>query len=207
MLIPFQNVVAQYPDPRITGILHVGGHLAEEHDDYAAQGVTNVVWVEADPEKAKLIQNRYGQTTVAGVVGDEDGEEVTFHIANNGQSSSIYEFGTHLTAHPEVRYVGTEERVSDTLQTLLASAGLNVEEEKLNFLNLDIQGAELKALRGLGDDLRFFDFIYAEVNREELYIGCARVEEIDEFLSDYDRVQTEWTPFGWGDALYVRKAS
>jgi hypothetical protein len=71
--------------------------------------------------------------------------------------------------------------------------------------NFDIQGAELLALKGGKDSLQHVDCLYLEVNDREVYIGCARVEEIDRFLSDFTRVWTRITPHGWGDALYVRK--
>lgn len=201
MLIPFSTIVQKYPDPKITGILHVGGHLAEEFEAYRQEGITNVIWVEADADRSNQIGDITGQTCYTAVVSDKDGELVTFHEANNGQSSSILELGTHLTAHPEVHYV----REVKCFTTTLATALDEMQPEGLNFLNLDIQGAELKALQGLGSYLSDFDYIYAEVNREELYLGGAFIGQIDEFLEDFDRVDTVWTQFGWGDALFVRK--
>jgi hypothetical protein len=45
------------------------------------------------------------------------------------------------------------------------------------------------------------------VNRDEVYENNAYIEELDEFLSEYemDRVETDWSGGIWGDALYVRK--
>jgi hypothetical protein len=77
----------------------------------------------------------------------------------------------------------------------------------LDFLNIDLQGAELKALKGMGEVLRQFKWAYLEVNKAELYKGCALVEDIDMYLLGYGfkRVETKWTGADWGDALYVKQ--
>jgi hypothetical protein len=75
-----------------------------------------------------------------------------------------------------------------------------------NFWNFDIQGAELLALKGATDWLPYADALYLEVNEKELYKKCGLIGDIDAFLKPYHfkRVITDITPYGWGDALYVR---
>jgi hypothetical protein len=71
-----------------------------------------------------------------------------------------------------------------------------------------VQGAELQAIKGMGDLVLAVDAIYSEVNKEELYEGCAVIHEIDEYLKkfNFERVATRWVlGKGWGDALYVNK--
>ena len=80
-----------------------------------------------------------------------------------------------------------------------------IDVSKYNFLNLDIQGAELLALKGFGDLLVGIDYIYTEVNETDIYKDCALIGEIDQYLSDFERVETAMTEFKWGDALYRRK--
>ena len=76
-----------------------------------------------------------------------------------------------------------------------------------NFLNIDIQGAELLALKGMGNIINYFNYVYLEVNQEYVYKNCALVNEIDKYLSKYNfvRVETSWTKAQWGDALYIKK--
>ena len=76
-----------------------------------------------------------------------------------------------------------------------------------NFLNIDIQGAELLALKGMGDLIKEYDYLYLEVNSEEVYMGCGLITEIDIYLEKYNfkRVETKWWGnAGWGDAFYIR---
>jgi len=58
----------------------------------------------------------------------------------------------------------------------------------------------------MGEELHKINYAYLEVNRDELYKGCARVDEIDSYLSGYGlhRREMEMTNFGWGDAYYSR---
>lgn len=77
---------------------------------------------------------------------------------------------------------------------------------RYDFINLDIQGAELLALKGATSILPFVKAIYTEVNEKELYEGCALIEELDAYLKQngFTRILTNMTKHGWGDALYIR---
>jgi hypothetical protein len=77
-----------------------------------------------------------------------------------------------------------------------------------NFLNFDIQGAELKALKGMESYLDKVDYLYTEVNSDYVYKECALIGELDEYLLKFGlhRVETKWCgEFRWGDAFYIRK--
>ena len=62
---------------------------------------------------------------------------------------------------------------------------LGVDPAGYNFVNLDIQGYELQALRGMTSQLRYADYVYTEVNFRDVYAGCARMAEVDDFLAGY----------------------
>ena len=74
-------------------------------------------------------------------------------------------------------------------------------------MNLDIQGAELLALKGSNKILQSIKAIYTEINYDEIYKDCALIDELDEYLKKFNfkRVFTT-TPESeyWGDALYLR---
>ncbi len=78
-----------------------------------------------------------------------------------------------------------------------------------NFLNMDTQGYELKILQGGAETLKAIDYVYSEVNRDEIYEGNARIEQLDAFLHEFQRVETFWCNGGvsgtWGDAFWIRK--
>ena len=134
----------------------------------------------------------------------EDEAVLEMHIASNGESSSLLEFEEHLNEHPKVKMVGTTQVTGIRVDTLMDRWGFD--PTKFNFVNIDIQGSELCALRGMTGVLHHFNYLYLEVNEKHLYKNCCLVGELDEFLADYDfhRVKTKMTKHGWGDALYIR---
>lgn len=205
-LIEFSDLARKHRRP-VTGVIHVGAHLGEEAEIYAAQGVTDVVWVEGNPDLiAQLTENvaRYGHIVIAGLVSETDDTPVEFNIANNGYSSSLLELGTHTTAHPDVFFTETKHLVAHRLDTLLERAGVDL--SRFNYLCMDLQGAELMCLRGAPNALGVVDYVYTEINEDELYVGCARIPDLDAFLAAFDRVETEMAEGkGWGEALYVRR--
>ena len=188
-------------------LLHIGAHLGEEAAEYDKAGFP-VWWVEANPEvlpklRANLAQYPE-QYVIEGLIADRDDEILRFHITNyDGMSSSIFQFDKHPIYSPDTVFVNEREIVATTIRTLCDQYDI-----KPDFLNLDIQGAELLALRGAGDVLRGVKWIYTEVSTDTVYAGGAQMSEIDEFLSpDFVRVETDLGMHGGshGDAFYVRR--
>ncbi len=208
MLMPMKKLVRRYR-LRPAGVIHVGAHLAEEREAYESAGVQRVVWIEANPnlipELTRRAAGRMATRVVQAVLSNRDGETATLHLASNGQSSSILAPARHLAHHPKVTFDQTVALPATTFRTLVAQEQIDL--AGYDFLNLDIQGAELLALEGFGDLVRGFRAIYSEVNTGELYRGCARLEELDAWLQErgFRRAATEMTRHEWGDALYLAK--
>lgn len=210
MLIPFDQLWKRY---RITseGVLHLGAHLGQEALAYAALGVRRVVWVEALPDiharLAERVAQYPGSVALRACLSEADGDKVTFRRANNeSQSSSFLEFGTHAQEYPGTKFVEEIEMLTSRVDTLLREYEITIGTGW--FLNVDLQGAELKALKGMGKLLWNFDFAYVEVNEKELYKGCPMVCEIDSYLDKFGFAGAETKMMkatGWGDKLYVRK--
>ena len=184
MLIPFKELCLKYR-LKITGIIHLGAHLLEERGDYENEGISNVIWVEGNPEiyqqGLKLLKDYKNHQLYNYLIADKDGAEVTFNIANSSQSSSIFEFDKHKEYHPDIEYVGKIVLKTATMKSILSEN--NIDIGNYNFLNLDLQGAELLALKSFGDLLNHIEFIYTEVNVASTYIDNPFLNEIDEYLS------------------------
>ena len=139
------------------------------------------------------------------LIDSEDNKEVTFHISNNGESSSILEFGTHLNHHPHVHYVSSIIQKTTRLDTWIEKNHIPI--ETLNFINLDIQGVELRALKSMEKYLKYIDYIYTEVNSEEVYKECDLIGSIDSYLIQFGFQRTDsriYKQYGWGDAFYMK---
>jgi len=191
----------------VTGVFHIGAHECEELDGYNSIGLTanDIIWIDALDSKVEYAKNKGIPNVYKAVITDKDDEDVTFNISNNGQSSSVLEFGTHSNEHPSVVYVDKILEKTTTIDTFFDKN--NIDCSKYNFWNFDIQGAELMALKGSINSIKHVKVLYLEVNEKELYKNCGLIHEIDTFLEDYKfkRVVTNMTPYGWGDALYIRE--
>lgn len=185
------------------GVVHVGAHQAEEALAYRKYNWGQVLWIDALQENVDYIKNLSSCKSdlwVQALVWSENNLQLRFNVATNGQSSSSFEFGKHSSYHPEVKVQEIIQLKTTRLDKILADSF------QYDFLNLDIQGAELEALKGLGEKINSFKFIYTEVNNEKIYQDIPLVNDLDEFLKlkNFKRIITKWTDSGWGDALYLR---
>lgn len=201
-----QLAKSYYMNP--TAILHIGAHLAEEAEEYFRLGDPRVVWVEANPRVIPRIESairRYrNQEVICALITDRDGERRTFNVTNyDGMSSSVFEFDKHVIYSPDTVFT---ERIQ--LETLTVDSLCERMSFQPDLLCMDIQGAELLALRGAEYTLPSVKWIYAEVSTDTVYAGGAQMKDIDQFLSAYGflRRVTDLSMHGGthGDALYVR---
>ncbi len=203
MLIPLETLIKKY-NIKFEGILHVGAHECEELTEYEKYLPRNkILWVEAMPEKVLQNRTKYSDLLIHNAVVSDVEEDVKFYISNNGQSSSMLELGLHKLFYPSIKYTHFFETRTKLLKDFISNYNI-----KYNFLNFDIQGAELKALKGMEPYLSSVDYIYTEVNADYVYKDCAIITEIDEYLIQFGlhRVETEWAGYAqWGDAFYIRK--
>lgn len=207
MLIKFSDIVNKYGKPN--GIVHIGAHLMEEREDYISQGLNNTIWIEANPSVYRNIDfindGTYSEKAFNYAISDIDDQVFSLNVTNNGQSSSILELDKHKLHHPHIYVTEVIDVKSKRIDTLFKEN--NIDANEYDFVNLDIQGAELLAIKGFGDLINNFKYIYTEVNTNHLYKDCALVDDIDNYLTKYGfiRVETSMTEYEWGDALYIKK--
>ncbi|MEK7669389.1 MAG: FkbM family methyltransferase [Patescibacteria group bacterium] len=210
MYIKIQSLVKKHCI-KINGVVHLGAHQAEEAPDYQEVGVPKVIWVEGNPELIPTLEKKlkeYPNQFVYNIlVSDSDNQKINFNIMNNLQSSSILELGTHKKHHPSVKVHHTLPLKTHRLDTFFTNNNIDISD--CNFLNIDIQGAELLAIKGLGDYLQHFDYIYTEINIGKVYKNCPVLFELDTYLHQHGfiRAETYLTPWQWGDAFYIKQNS
>ena len=187
------------------GVLHVGAHLGEESKAYDTHGWQPVIWIEAQPSLVKSLQlslDLSKNTVIEAAIWHESDKKLRLHVASNSMSSSLLELGSHAKSYPDIIYLEDIEVSTKRLDSIIKK------EEMPNFINIDIQGAELPAIKSLGALIDNVDFIFVEVNRKQVYRDCTTVKELDEYLNqiNFQRATTRWYfRQGWGDALYIRR--
>jgi FkbM family methyltransferase len=203
LIIPIEQAVGRY-GLELGVVLHLGAHLGEEAGEYHRAGARQVFWVEADPaviDRLAAAVQPYGDVAIQALIADRDDEDVSFFVASNdGKSSSMLEMLTHREAHPDVSVVGQKTLRTTTVDTLCDRVGIR----GVTLVTMDLQGAELLAVRGASSTLATARYVYTEVNVDELYVGAATIESLDQALAGFVRQETALTPHGWGDALYIR---
>ena len=203
MLLSFTGLRKKY-NMDVQGIIHIGGHYGEEIDEYVRNGIQEIVIFEPLSDSFDILCENI-QELNANIIahqvalGPEETTATMYVSDNEKQSSSLLKPKVHITHHPHVKFPETEDVEVKVLD--------DFDYTKYNFINMDVQGYELEVLKGATETLKHVDYVYCEVNRDEVYEGNAYVEELDEFLSAYgmERVETSWEGQIWGDALYIKK--
>ena len=191
------------------GVIHIGAFDGKEFLKYESMGIKNVIFIEANPLLAEGLSNKFIDNENVQVfscaISDSNGVS-RFYVTSSDQSSSLLKLNKHKEIYPGIVETCDFDVETKTLEALCIEN--NIDLTLYNILNIDIQGAELRAFMGAGRILDNIDLINTEVNYEELYFGCALIGELDEFLEQrgFTRKETT-TPYhsSWGDALYIRK--
>ena len=203
------------PKKAFRGCVHVGAFVGCEREIYRRHGISPVAWFEADPATyARLVANVValdGHTTHNLLLGDVDKPAVRFNVTskpgvggNNG-SSSFLDLGKHAEHHPHITVTKQLSLPMKRFDTFVAEARFDV--APYNLLNVDVQGAELHVIKGMGDLIDGFDYVIAEVNEAELYKGGALLGELKDYLETrgFEMAVKNINRYEYGDALFVRK--
>ena len=192
-----------------TTVLHIGANSGQEVAKYEKLGLTGF-HVEAIPDifsildgKCRLTNN---QKAINVCVSDEIGKNISFNIASNGaQSSSIFPLGRHASEYPNIKYTTTVSLSTDTIDHLIKT---NIIPGDVNFVVIDVQGAEMLVLMGSQNLLLSPDLIglVVEVSAEPLYEGGASFMQVNEYLNKckFFLQGVNFNNHGWGDAVYLR---
>lgn len=203
MILELSGLIKKY-NMNISGVIHIGAHYGEEVSNYVNLGIDDIVLFEPLKENFEILKNNVSDSSANIIghcvaLGNKNQNVNMFLSSNNLESSSVLKPKIHLDLHPEVIFSGEETVEMKRLDGFLF--------KNYNFINIDVQGYEMEVLKGAEKTLENIDYLYCEVNRNEVYEGNAYIEEIDNYLLNYNmrRVETFWWYDGpWGDALYIK---
>lgn len=192
------------------GAIHVGAYEAEERKWYYQMGIEPVYYIEANPEKSKIIQDNIrpyeNQYFIHQAISDVDGE-MDFYVSSNGQSSSLL----FPNLRPEI-YDNQSHTISDVikvktrpLRDVVNLFGIDMGE--INFLSIDTEGSELNILKSLGGLINKLEYIVCEYHTHENYFGCPMVEDLINYVKQFGFEEVVRADSGeeWGDILFKRK--
>lgn len=179
------------------GVIHVGAHHGEEAEYYDSHGVATVAWIEAEPDAFDVLSRRVaslpGHHCIEALAGERDDEERAFYRhrfpggAKRGFCSTLPWRDERRRADPVLSRLETFEvrpmRVS-TVATALRERGLS--PSMFQYLAINVQGAEIMVLRGLGEYLPAIEWIYCEAELDRAssrYEGAPVITEVADWLA------------------------
>lgn len=200
MQVSIKEGLAEYNIPMI-GIIHVGINTGQEIPEYLTMG-NRILGIDATQEHITMLKRMYPALKFEyAAVADYDGEIELNVATNNGESSSILLPKIHNDVYTWIKF---EEKRMVPCRTL---SSIVENPELYNVMCMDIQGAEMLALKGYKKNLNFLDMIVTEYSLVELYEGCVLKKDLDEYLEMYGFtcVAANLEHATWGDAMYVKK--
>lgn len=199
---------------KINGIIHIGAGSGAELREYRKTKIDNFLMIEPDIDSyRKLLLRKYYYSLVFKkniftencLITDKTKSDVPFRLMNVKDCNSIFDLHLHKKIYPKIHVKKIVNLKSKTLNSLFEQK-YNITD--FNFINIDIQGAELLAFKGADEILGKIEGIYTEVNFEELYKDCALIDQIDQYLKrfKFKRIYTNNEMHSsWGDALYIKE--
>lgn len=208
-------------------IVDVGARALESEDHIYAPLINGKLdWrcIGFEPQMHRLQERAHAEsnpnlTLIDAFIGD--GSEAVFHVVNDDGSSSLLDLNLSFNAPfddiSKMRVVSKESVKTVTLDDALHK------EEYIDFLKLDIQGFEWRALRGAEGVLKRTNVVHCEVLFGPQYIESNYFRDIDTLLSDagfefvdfshLNRYHYVKVPFQtearerliWADAVFFKK--
>lgn len=191
-----------------------------------------IVAFDLEDKKILTSNDHFSLTLVDKIISDTQGPK-DFYIPKRDSGSSLYPFNTKYTYLHHKNYHQLDKKIkveTTTLETLIENNSI----QPADMIKMDIQGAELSALKGLGKYLDSVHVLEIEVELLEVYDGQPTYGEIHQFLTsaglhlqdmhlsksfltngkkenyyqkkiNRNQVNAGWTPQVYaGDALYVK---
>jgi FkbM family methyltransferase len=204
MILNLDTLKRRY-DLKIQGVIHVGAHTGEEHDDYKRLGIENLVYFEPVKNIFEILKKRVGNDAKLYnlALGNENRDiEMFVEKIDRYGCSSILKPSSNYSHIPFLKnQKATMKRLDDI--------GL---DRCYNFLNIDVQGYELEVLKGSKETLNSIDYIMCEINRitprKKLdYHNASLIEDLCSFLGQYGfmLVEEDWAGVSWGDGFFIKR--
>jgi FkbM family methyltransferase len=123
-------------------------------------------------EQLRAVTSKLGNATYcSALVAAEPGRKVIFY--QHETASSLFRFPTAMSPT-------AVEKSTTTLDTILTEHNI----QKVDFLKLDIQGAELDALKGGTRALNTAAVVLLELSVDDTYVGAPHASDVIAFMRD-----------------------
>jgi len=150
---------------------------------------------EPDPRAASCFKQKIGNRPEVNfyeyAISDKNGEE-TFYMSSGQESAmmpqgwdcsgSIRKPKNHLKVHPWCKFEKTMIVKTKTLDTWCREKAIN----RIDFIWMDVQGAEIDVIRGGRNALKNTRYLYTEYSNKELYQGQLSLKQLLKELVEFE---------------------
>lgn len=176
------------------GIIHMGGHRGQEAAIYDWFN-KKTIWIEANPNILDDLKDNvelyFNQKVIHALLSNKDKVLTRFYLSSNdAASSSLFKFGTG-DLHSAIRMTNFIELETIKFDSMVEAKRIDINE--YDFWVMDLQGAELLALKGSINSLKKCKFIYAEISKVDIYENGAQWHELKNFLN-FHKFSPVWEP-------------
>jgi len=154
------------------------------------------------------LENRTNQIRIHECIASNENGHAKFFISEYndrdgiGGSSSLLEPHLHLKEFPHVKFDKSKPMKTCRLDSLIEEGLIQVP----HFIHLDVQGAELMVLQGLGIYIDQVQAIWMEVERKELYKGQPLIDEVSKFMLKAGfQLKVDTVEEVYGDQLWTQR--
>lgn len=224
-LIPFSETGLDEGLVRFLGrdapinLVDIGASSGEFTNTIAAYcGLRHALLIEPQPSRAAQLSKRYHddrftieQCAASDITGTSEMEILAFDYASSLLPLKRADFGVKNIFDVSVRgRISVQVRRVDDIVATLPWAS-----ERIDLLKIDVQGAELLALKGAVDTLKRINMIWTEISFRPIYDGSALFPDIHTFLTEAGFILL-WLSQGFrgengellqGDALFAKPKS
>jgi FkbM family methyltransferase len=215
-----------FPDGTKINVLDIGAAFIGETPPYQPlieAGVVRLFGFEPDPQACARLNKEYGKPHQFFQCFAGDGRPATYYETNWGPTGSLYP--------PNSRLLQKFQNLAEVV-TLVATHRVNTtriddvaEIDDVDFLKIDVQGAEMLILQNASRALSSALVVQTEVEFVELYRGQPMFADVDTFMRTQGFQFHTFSGFGkrafkplvpkegvnngfrqclWSDAIYVR---
>jgi FkbM family methyltransferase len=184
----------RFPNARVYAFEPLAGNVERARAHFAASGTSRITLEQV------AVSDSIGTATFHISSGrPDDAPDPEWDYGN--KSSSLLAPGETVQVH---RWLAFEETATVATTTLADYCAANA-IERIDFMHLDVQGAELMVLAGAGPVLERIRAVWMEVETVPLYRDQPLAGEVDRFMAEHGFVCVADTVNAVsGDRLYVR---
>jgi FkbM family methyltransferase len=161
-----------FPNSKVYSYEPLGNNVSLINENIAKYKSSNIIPIQI------ALSDRKGEAEfyVSSGRPDHIAEDIDWDFGN--KSSSLLEPNKTIEVHPWLKFKKKVTVNTDTLENFMFENSISL----IDFIHMDVQGAELMVLKGAGQSISKIKMIWLEVENVELYKNQPLASDVESFL-------------------------